>query len=255
MSKMKFSAADWSFTGKSGLAPEKFYKELRKIGYTAIEMPPPASRNAARDAGLEIINMAGPGMTKGLNRLELHKEILPQIKASIVEAKKDGIPNVIIFSGNREGQPDEVGINNCVAGIKKLIGDAEKAGVTLIFEMFNTADHADYQADSSKYGFEVAKKVASPNLKVLYDIYHMERMGEDAAKDICANLPLIAHLHVAESPKRDFPLADGNIKYRNIVKKVAAAGYNGWWGMEFLPGENVLKDLEKALKDFSSYAG
>ena len=90
-------------------------------------------------------------------------------------------------------------------------------------------------------------------MKVLYDIYHMERMGEDSVKDIVGNLSLVSHIHVAESPKRTIPLPDGNIRYREIVKKVADAGYTGFWGMEFLPGDKVLGELKTAFNDFSSF--
>ena len=251
MKKIKFSAADWCYVGRSGLVPEKYYSELRKIGCEAVEMTAPANMKAARDAGLKIIDMSGPGMTKGLNRLENHAELLPQIRESIASAKKEKIPYLIIFSGNRVEQPDTEGIRNCITGIEKVIGDASKAGVTLLFEMLNSFDHADYQADSSAYGFEIARKFNSPSLKVLYDIYHMERMGEDSAKEIVGNLSYVSHIHVAESPKRTIPLPDGKIRYRDIVKKVTDAGYSGYWGMEFIPGADVLGELGTAFKEFN----
>jgi len=134
-----------------------------------------------------------------------------------------------------------------------VVGDAAKAGVTLLFEMLNSHEHADYQANSSAYGFEVVKRVRSPALKVVYDIYHMERMGEDSVRDVTANLDLVAHLHVAESPARTAPLAEGNIRYREIVGKIARAGYSGYWGMEFLPGPDVLGDLRTARTEFASF--
>ena len=251
MNKIKMSAPDWCFLGKSGLEPEKYYCELRKIGFTAVEMTEKKNRALARKAGLEILNMAGPGMTKGLNRIENHKEILPQIRSAIQEAKDDKVPSVIIFSGNREGQADSEGIKNCRAGIEQVIGDAEKAGVVLLFEMLNSFEHADYQADSSKYGFELAGLIKSENFKLLYDIYHMERMGEDAAKEITANLDVISHLHTAESPDRTIPLASGKINYAEIVRKVMRAGYDGFWGMEFIPKGNVMEELKRTAKTFT----
>lgn len=251
---MKFSAADWCFINKSGLGAENYYSELRRIGYEAVEMTWSGHRAAARASGLEVINLCGPGMQKGLNRLEHHAELLPQIRQSIAEAEADRIPYVVLFSGNRDGQADAEGIRNCVAGIEQVVGDAAKAGVTLLFEMLNSYEHANYQADNSVYGFEVAKRIHSPALKIVYDIYHMERMGENAITDVIGNLDLIAHLHVAESPARTMPLAEGNIRYRKIVGKIARAGYAGYWGMEFLPGNDVLGDLRTALKEFTSFA-
>ena len=119
--------------------------------------------------------------------------------------------------------------------------------------MLNSFDHAGYQADNSAYGFEIAKHFNSPSFKVIYDIYHMERMGEDSAKEIISNISHVAHIHVAESPKRTIPVADGNIRYGEIVKKISDAGYRGLWGMEFFPGDNVLGDLKTAFREFSSF--
>jgi hydroxypyruvate isomerase len=120
-----------------------------------------------------------------------------------------GIPYVVLFSGNRDGQPDAEGIRNCIAGIEQVVGDAAKAGVTLLFEMLNSFEHPDYQADSFQYGFEVVKRINSPALKVVYDINHMDRMGKDSIRDVPANLNLIAHLHVAESPARTSSATSG----------------------------------------------
>jgi hydroxypyruvate isomerase len=81
----------------------------------------------------------------------------------------------------------------------------------------------------------------------------MERMGENSIKDVTGNLNLIPHLHVAESPARTVPLGEGNIRYREIVGKIARAGYAGYWGMEFLPGADVFGELRTVLTEFKSF--
>jgi hydroxypyruvate isomerase len=134
--------------------------------------------------------------------------------------------------------------------LKQLAGDAERAGVTLIFEMFNDQDHPDYQADHSAYGFDVVKTVGSSHVKVLYDIYHMSRMNENVIVDITKNLSLIAHLHTAEKPRRSFPQRDGAISYGTIVPAVMAAGYQGFWGLEFVVQGDVMTELRTAVATF-----
>jgi len=252
MTDMKFSAPDWCFL-KSEYKPADYYNRLKAMGYDGVEMLDPANYEAARGAGLAILNMSGPGMQKGLNRLENHGTLIPEIRQAISHAQENNIPHVIVFSGNREGQPNEEGIANCERAFKELVSDAESAGVALAFEMLNSFDHADYQADGSAYGFELARRLGSPAFKVVYDIYHMERMGESALEDIPANLNHIAHLHVAGSPKRDFPGADQDIDYREIVKCVREAGYSRYWGQEFMPGSDPLAELEKARELLLSY--
>lgn len=241
----KLSAPDWCFL-KSGTTPAAHYARLKALGYDAVEMVSPANRAAAKAAGLAIVNLGAPGMQKGLNRRAHHAELLPQIRICIADAAANGIPQVIVFSGNREGQPDAEGQAACIEALRALAPDAGKAGVTLVLEMLNSFDHGDYQADRSAYGFAVVKAVASPAVKVLYDVYHMVRMGDDPVADISANLPYIAHLHLAEVPKRTMPLADGRIAHRELARRVTAIGYQGWWGMEFLPGDDVYAELGQA---------
>jgi hydroxypyruvate isomerase len=241
----KLSAPDWCFL-KPGVEPAAHYARLKALGYGAVEMVAPANRAAARAAGLEILNLGAPGMQRGLNRRAHHAELLPQIRACISEAQADRIGQVIVFSGNRDGQSDAEGQAICIEALCALAPDAARAGVTLVLEMLNSFDHQDYQADRSAYGFAVAKAVASPAVRILYDIYHMVRMGDDPLSDITANLPLIAHLHLAEAPSRSQPLAQGTIAHRDLYQRITAAGYRGWWGMEFIPGRDILGELKQA---------
>jgi hydroxypyruvate isomerase len=260
---MKISVPDWCFYGRIGEGA-RYYAALKEIGVDGVEMVAPERHLLARSAGLEILNAAGPGIETGLNRRENHAELLPQIRDSIETAKAGGIPLVIIFSGNRAGQTgrplrrhfaDEEGIASCRAGVEALLPDAQKAAVVLGFEMLNSIDHADYEGDHGSYGFALADAVDSPWLKLVYDVYHMERMGDDSGRDIVRHLDRIAHLHVAESPRRDAPRADGTIRYDRIIRQVTRAGYDRYWGMEFIPGNDALQELRDAISLFHRLSG
>jgi len=86
---------------------------------------------------------------------------------------------------------------------------------------------------------------------VLYDLYHMSRMGEDVVADITKNLDLIAHLHTAEMPKRSVPQRAGAIPYGTIVPAVMKAGYQGYWGTEFVVQGDVMSELREAVQTFA----
>src|SRR5690606_10254046 len=114
-------------------------------------------------------------LTDGLNKKANHSRILDEVRANLEVAKKNSIPNLICFSGNRDGISEEEGAANTIEGFRLLAPEAEAAGVTLIMELLNSkVDHKDYQCDRTAWGVEVVKAVNSPRVKLLYDIYHMQ---------------------------------------------------------------------------------
>jgi hydroxypyruvate isomerase len=253
MSKLLLSFAEWSFFNSKLHNPVDFYNKVKEAGYDGAEMVAPERQEAAKAAGLKLVNMSGPGMQKGLNRTANHPELIKEIEQAIRTASKNNIESVILFSGNREGQDDKEGLRNCIAAFKNLVKIAESEGVVLLFEMLNSFNHTDYQADHSWYGFELVRSVNSSSLKVLYDIYHLHRMGEELTNTILKNLDIIGHFHIAGSPKRDYPEVKGAIDYGSIVQAVQKAGYKGYWGMEFCDSKDAIADLGRAAKQFKSY--
>ena len=249
---LKFSAPDWCFFPEN-TSPEDYYRQLKALGIDAVEMVPGDRRAAARSAGLDILNLGAPGMEAGLNNPANHAELIPGVKGAIHEAAEGDIPHVIIFSGNRVEGIDN-GQENCVRAIEQLLPEAEKCGRVLIFEMLNSFEHVGYEADNSAYGFDLVRHFNSPHLKVLLDLYHMDRMGEDAAALIAPNIDQIAHLHVAGSPKRDFPGPDQAVDYAACLQQAAQAGYNGYWGMEYIPSDDRMEELKRAITLFRELA-
>lgn len=248
------SVADWCFLRGKKYEPDVYYRTLKSIGFEGVEMATPDRWPIIRQAGLELVNIGAGGMqTNAFNKLDEHSIIVPKVEEAIATAAQNHIRQVIIFSGNRRGIPDDAAMANCVKGIKAVAGKAERAGVMLVFELLNKFDHTDYQADNGVFAFGVVKAVASPAVKVLYDIYHADRMGENILDSILPNLEWIGHLHLAGSPKRNYPSADQNIDYRKIVSAVHKAGYRGYWGHEFIPASDALEELPRAFRDFQSY--
>ncbi len=260
---IKQSAADWCFY-RQGDNPAEYYRTLRDLGYLGVEMVAPERWQAARESGLTLVNLTAPGMTAGLNRVEHHPQLLEQIRSLIKTAQEYSIEHLIIFSGNRAGQLDENGLRNTVAAGKALAQDAENSGIVLALEILNSYDHSDYQADGLEYIFEFCRLVGSPAIKSLVDLYHLQRMGGIDLDLILKNLESVAHIHIAGSPRRDFPgeadaqAARGDhaqeIAYAPIVRAIHQAGYRGYWGQEFLPGEDRFGELAQARKLFDSYA-
>lgn len=248
---MKLSTIDLPAFNKK-IKPAPFYKEIKKLGYTGLEMVAPAHFKIARDAGLELLSLPAPGMEVGINRDENHESLLPRITDIIYLAGENKIPNVIVFSGNRAGLSDAAGQDSCRYALEELIPEALDNKVVMLFEMLNTFDHPDYHADRAMFGIDLVTAIASPALRVLYDIYHMHRMREDYMEDLTENIGCVAHIHCAESPDRSVPEANGDIPYADIVPKALEAGYKGYWGIELAFGLDPLSELKTAAETMLS---
>ena len=148
----------------------------------------------------------------------------------------------------------EEGADNCVAGLKKIIGYAEKKKVTICMEHLNTRDdshpmkgHPGYQGDDLDFVASVIKKVASPRVKLLFDIYHVQVMHGDLIRRIEQTKELIGHVHTAGVPGRGELDDKQEINYPAVIKKLVDVGYTGYVGQEFIPTRDPLAGLKQAV--------
>ncbi|MFB3887438.1 MAG: TIM barrel protein [Thermodesulfobacteriota bacterium] len=125
--------------------------------------------------------------------------------------------------------------DSVVEGLRALVRPAAEAGVVLLLEPLNPKlDHHGYFLDHSRTGFEILRRVDSPQVRLLYDIYHMSMMDEDVMAEIEGNLDWIGYLHVADAPGRHQP-GTGKIDYRAIADRLKGVRFQGFVGMEFFP--------------------
>ena len=147
----------------------------------------------------------GPGGTipDALNRIENHDRLEKSMHAAIDEAAANGVPSIITFSGNRRGMNDAEGADNCVAFLNRVKAHAEDKGVNICMELLNSkVNHKDYMCDHTAWGVGVMKRVNSPRVKLLYDIYHLQIMEGDIARTIRENFQWIGHFHTGGNPGR-----------------------------------------------------
>jgi hydroxypyruvate isomerase len=133
-------------------------------------------------------------------------------------------------------------------GLKSLAPYAETAGVILVLEPLNTlVDHAGYWLNRSQAGIDLVKTVNSPNIRLLFDIYHQQITEGNLIERITHNLEWIGHIHVADVPGRHEP-GTGEINYANIFARLRSADYQGYVGLEFSPTVASEKAAAEALK-------
>ena len=188
------------------------------------------------------------GIPKGFNHIANHEKLISDFERMIPIAAEAGVPNLICFSGNREGQNDNVGMVNCSIGLRKLMPLAEKHGVTIIMELLNSYGHTDYQCDKTSWGVALCEMVGSQRLKLLYDIYHMQIMEGNIVDTIKKNIRYIGHVHTGGVPGRHELDETQELHYPAIMKALVDSGYKGFVGQEFVPTQaNKLDSLRKSV--------
>jgi hydroxypyruvate isomerase len=254
MNTISQSVAWWSYVPEK-LTAKHFVEAVAASGFPAIDLVPPYYLSLVSEQGLAISGIAGhQPLTIGLNRVEEHDRIEEQIRVSIALAKRFKIPNIICFSGDREGIDDEKGIENTVAGLTRLAPFAEEAGVTLVLELLNSkVDHPDYQADRTPWGLKVCRAVGSPRVKLLYDIYHMQIMEGDIVRTIRAAHDWIGFYHTAGNPGRNDLDESQELNYPAILQTIKETGYTGYIAHEFIPKGDPVKALQVTFQACSPW--
>ena len=231
------------------LSLEELCVFAKEIGLKAIDLVGPKDWQVLKDHGLysSMCNGAEIGLTKGWNDPQYHDTLIKNYTEHINLVSAAGYQNLICFSGNRNGMDDEKGLNNCADGLKKIIGLAEKKGVVIQMELFNSkVDHKDYMCDRSAWGVALCKKIGSPNFKLLYDIYHMQINEGDVIRTIQQNHEWFGHYHTAGVPGRHEIDESQELFYPAIMNAIVATGYKGYVAQEFIP---VKTDKKASLRD------
>ena len=161
---------------------------------------------------------------------------LRELNASLEAAKKVDTKRLVILTGNElKGVPRAEQMTNAVAALREAAPILEKNGITAVVEILNTyVDHAGYFLYWVRDGAELVDRVGSPNVKLLFDIYHTQIMEGNLISNLRSNIDRIGHFHVGDVPGRHEP-GTGEINYRNVFKAIYELGdrYEGYVGLEY----------------------
>ncbi|MEX2601010.1 MAG: TIM barrel protein [Balneolaceae bacterium] len=238
------------------------------LGCAGIELVGPEEWPTMQEYGL-VCGMSTNGMPglpfeKGLNNMRYQAEVVETTIRRIEECAAAGVENVIAFNGNvlRDlDNPDlgeiplDEGADNTVEGLKLLASHAEEHGVTVCLEHLNTRNtdpHVfgtpGYQGDDIDYCADIVRRVGSPRVKLLFDIYHVQIMNGDVIARIHEyGTDLIGHIHTAGVPGR-IELGDSQeLNYPAIMQALVDIGYEGYVGQEFVPTRPPMEGLREAV--------
>ena len=227
---------------------EVFARQCKKIGLVGIDLVNPDEWATVMENGLIVTLSRAPGasQTDSFNHRRYHEKLETLYSELLPLAGKACIRQMICFSGSRKGINDEEGMENCVVGLKRILPIAEKNGVTLVMELLNSFDHKDYHADHTVWGAKVARRLGSENFKLLYDIYHMQRMEGNLIETIKKNKDVIGHYHTAGVPGRKDLDDAQEINYPAVMRAILETGFKGYVAHEFTPQKN---DKMESLRD------
>jgi hydroxypyruvate isomerase len=245
---IKHTVCGWCYPS---LSFEELCQVANSIGLVGIDLVGPEGWSVLKKYNLvsSMCNGAEISLTEGFNNKVFHATLIENYLRHIDLVSQAGFTNLICFSGNRNGIDDETGLKNATIGLKKILSYAEKKGVVIQMELFNSkVDHPDYMCDNSAWGIELCQRLDSPNFKLLYDIYHMQISEGDIIRTIQENHSYFGHYHTAGVPGRHEIDETQELFYPAIMQAIHKTGYEGFVAQEFIPtNENPIVSLKRAI--------
>jgi hydroxypyruvate isomerase len=244
--RLKQSACKWCY---EKMSLDELARNGAEMGLSGIDLIDHTQWETVRKYGLVPAMTPGAGtIPDGFNRKENHDRLVEEMRVNIERAAAAKVPNVITFSGNRKGLPDDVGKENCIIGLNRVKKMAEDSGVTICMELLNSkVNHKDYQCDHTAWGVDVMKGVDSPRVKLLYDIYHMQIMEGDIIRTVRDNIQYIGHFHTGGVPGRHELDDTQELQWRTVAKAIADLNYQGYFAHEFIPLHDPMTSLKQAV--------
>ena len=238
--RIKQTIMGWTF---DPMPTPEVARHCKAIGLVAMEGIDEKYYPAIRELGLAVSLVGSHGFTKGPFNPANHEFVERKLRDGIDLAAQVLCKNVITFTGMREpGISDEAGARNCVESWKRVIGYAEQKRINLCLEHLNSRDnthpmkgHPGYFGDNVDFCVDLIRRVGSPNMKLLFDIYHVQIMNGDVIRRIHQYKDYIAHYHTAGVPGRGELDDTQEINYPAVMRAILETGYQGYVAQEFIP--------------------
>jgi hydroxypyruvate isomerase len=249
--RIRQSVIPWCF---NPMPVEELAKHSAVMGLRSVELCDPKHWPLLKELGMTCAIAGSHGFAKGFAHREEWDECHAKLRERIEQSAAAGVGRVITFSGFRRGISDEEGIKNMVEGLKVLVPLAEEKKVTLCIEMLNSRvsttmkGHPDYFCDSIERTIEIIRRIGSPRVKLLFDIYHVQIMHGDVISRIHQYKESIAHIHTAGVPGRNEIDETQELNYPPIMKALLDIGYDGYVGQEFIPTRDKVASLAQGVK-------
>ncbi|MDL2356207.1 MAG: hydroxypyruvate isomerase [Pseudomonadota bacterium] len=231
------------------------FGEAARAGFEGVEFLFPyayeatqiAERLAANKLALVLHNLPAGDWDAGERGIACHPdrkgEFQDGVGRAIEYAKALGVPQLNCLVGIKPRNVTDGAAYGTVVDNLRFAAAALKAeGIGLLVEPINTFDIPGFYLSGTEQALGIIRETGSDNIRVQYDIYHMQRMEGELAATIKASLPMIGHIQLADNPGR-FEPGTGEINYRYLFGMLDEIGYTGWIGCEYKPKNGTVAGL------------
>jgi hydroxypyruvate isomerase len=255
--RIKQALMRFAFGPSPALSFDDMCREAARLGYVGFDLIGPPDWPTLENHGLICTMAPAMGVTirDGLIRPELHGAIERAMHEEIDICAAHHVPNIITVGGERRGIGYEEGKDRCAALLNRIKAHAEDKAITICIEVVNSKykdpeyGRADAIFDRLAWGADVCRRVDSPRVKILFDIYHVQIMEGDLCANIREYFPLIGHFHTAGVPGRHEIDDRQEINYRFVADTIAELGFAGYVAHEYrpTPGADPLESLRRTI--------
>jgi hydroxypyruvate isomerase len=256
--RIKQALMRFNFGRDTTLSFDDMCRAAAAAGFHGFDLVGPQDWPTLKKYGLVCTMAPAMGVTirDGLIRPELHEAIARAMHDEIDQCAAHGWPNFITVGGERRGIGYEEGKDRAAVLLNRVKAHAEDKGVTICIEVVNSKytdpefGRADAIFDHLAWGVDLCKRVNSPRVKILFDIYHVQIMDGDVCANIREHFPWIAHFHTAGVPGRRELDDTQELNYRFVAKTIADLGFTGYVAHEYrpTPGRDPLDSLRRVFE-------
>lgn len=233
------------------------YSAAKKAGFKAVESGFPfgfsvdevLKAKQAADIDQVLINIFTGDVVKGelgfAAIIGKEDEFKQSLSKTIDYAKALSINKIHIMAGKLNGPATNENDRCYESNLRYAVDLLSKEKITAVIEPINIISIPMYYLNCYYRAQEVIKKINSPNLRLMVDIFHMQHIRGNVTNSLKEFHDIIGHVQIAQVPNRGEPNTDGELNYPYILKKIVDQhGYTDWIGLEYKPEDGTIKGLK-----------
>ncbi|MBC7953325.1 MAG: hydroxypyruvate isomerase [Rhodospirillaceae bacterium] len=225
-----------------------------QAGFKGVEMQFPygepasavAERLRAADVQMVMFNLPAGDFAKGERGIAClpgrEDEFRDGVDQALNYARALGVRQMNCLAGIAPPSGHRAVRETLVANLRYAAKKLADEGMVLLVEALNTREVPGFYISRTRQALDVIADVGLTNVKLQYDLYHMQLMEGDLAGTLARHLPRIGHIQIANPPNRHEP-GEGEVDFHFLLEHMDRLGYDGWVGCEYRPSKGTAASL------------